>query len=604
MEHGGGAAAVRTRAELPTAMTWDLVPLYSDAAAWDADYARLPERLAAVQAWRGRLGESPDALRQAWEADDALDRLIEKLYTYAHLRADEDTADAAAQGRLDRIAARAADIGGETAWSDPEVLALPEAVLAAYLAAPELAFYRRSLSELIRERPHTLSAPEERLLGLASDPLGAPHKTFNLLSNADLRFAKIPGPDGQRTEVTNGNYSRFLECPDRRVRRAAFRAMFDAHIRLRHTFASVLDGSVRTHAFLAKARNFPSARAAALFPDNVHESVYDQLIATVHAHLPALHGYLGLRRNVLGLSHLDMCDLRVPLLPDAEMHVSWDEAARWVRESVHPLGQAYQDALGKAFAERWIDPFECRGKRSGAYSSGCFDSSPYILMNYNGTLNDVFTLAHELGHSLHSWHSRQTQAYHYSGYRIFVAEVASTTNELLLHHHLMARADRREMRLHLLQHLLDEIRGTVYRQTQFAEFEHLLHKRVEEGESWTADALDEAYLALNKTYYGKSVRADRRIACEWARIPHFHYNFYVYKYATGFAAAVALSRGILSGDPAKVAAYLRFLSAGDTKDVLDLLRDAGVDLARPEPVATALSFFADTVAELERELGR
>jgi len=588
--------------ELPLAMTWDLAPLYADVAAWDADYARLPERLAALQAWRGRLGESPTAVRQAWEASDALDRLLEKLYTYAHLRADEDTADAAAQGRLDRIGARAAELEGETAWLDPELLALPEATLTAYLGAPELAFYRRSLEELIRERPHTLSEREERLLGLASDPLGASHKAFNLLSNADLRFGKVRDGSGRRVELTNGSYARFLECPDRRVRRAAFRAMLDAHIRLRHTFAAVLDGSVRTHAFLAKVRNFPSARAAALFPDNVPEAVYDQLVATVRAHLPPLHRYLGLRARVLGLRRLDMCDLRVPLLPEAEVAFSWDEACQAVRESVAPLGAAYQEALARAFAERWIDPLECRGKRSGAYSSGCYDSPPYVLMNFDGTLNDVFTLAHELGHSLHSWHARQAQAYHYADYRIFVAEVASTTNELLLHHHLMARAKDRGMRLHLLQHLLDEIRGTVYRQTMFAEFEDLLHRRVEAGESWTADELDQAYLALNRDYHGAAVRADRRIACEWARIPHFHYDFYVYKYATGFAAAVALARGILAGDQGKVAAYLRFLQAGDTQDVLDQLRGAGVDLARPEPVAAALGLFAETVDELEREL--
>lgn len=599
---GAAGAAPPLRSELPEAMTWDLTPLYADLPAWDADFAMLAEDLVACQAWRGRLGESPEALRQAWVALDALERRITKLYAYAHLGADEDTTASAPQARQAQVAARAAELGGEVAWFEPEVLALPEAGLAADLVAPELAFYRRSLGELVRRRPHTLSAREERLLGMASDSLGAPGKIFSLLSNADLRFGKVRGADGLRIELTNGNYSRFLESQDRRARRAAFRAMFDAHHRLRHTFAATLDGGIRKQVFLAKARNFTTARAAALHPDNVPEAVYDQLIATVRQRLPDLHRYFDLRRRMLDLNRLDMYDLRVPLSATDNLRISWDEACHRVRESVRPLGEAYTAALGQAFTKRWIDPLECRGKRSGAYSGGCYDSPPYILMNYAETLNDVFTLAHELGHSLHSWHSRQAQEYHYAGYRIFVAEVASTTNELLLHHHLLAQADRRELRLPLLQHLLDEIRGTVIRQTMFAEFEQVLHQRVEAGGSWTADALDEAYFAMNRDYHGRPVRANRRIAGEWARIPHFYYNFYVYKYATGFSAAVALSRGILAGDQSHIDAYLNLLRAGDTKDVLDLLRDAGVDLSRPEPVSAALDLFVETLARLEQEL--
>lgn len=586
--------------DLPVADTWDLAPMYADAAAWEKDFAEVDRQVEAFTAFRGRLGESPEVMRGAFEALDRFERFAEKLYCYAHLKADENTADSENKARLGKIESKFAEISGATAWFEPEIMAMEEAEIRSFLDAPELAFYRKSMEELLRQRPHILSEKEERLLGLGSDVFGAAGKIFSTLNNADMTFPQVTDEHGKKVQLTHGNYIKFLESGRRPVRKRAFEAMFDTYAKFRNTMAATLDGNVKKHVYSAKIRNYPSSLEAALFSDNIPVSVYDNLIKAVRDKLPYLHRYLKVRRRALGLRRMDMYDIYNPLVPDYRLKVSFEEAAGWVRAALRPLGEEYCAALEQAFEQRWIDIHECKGKRSGAYSSGCYDSYPYILLNFNGTLNDVFTLAHELGHSMHSHYSHRHQEYHYADYSIFVAEVASTTNELLLHDYLMKQDPEPAFKSYLLCHLADEIRGTIYRQAMFAEFEKHIHELGERSVTLTADRLCGDYYKLNADYFGAVIDADRRIEMEWARIPHFYYNFYVYKYATGMSAAVKLARNILSGDPQKLQDYLGFLKAGDSKDVLDIMKDAGVDLSTPAPVYEALDKFNETVGELER----
>ncbi len=594
-----GKHKIPLRSDIPAELTWDLSPMYADDAAWENDFTSLDALLEAFTAFRGRLAESPATLKQAIEALDELERRGEKLYCYAHLKSDENTADSVNRSRQDRIGAAFAGISAACAWFDPEIMAVPEAKMTKLLASPELDFHRRSLEELLRKRPHTLSEPEERIIGELSDVLGAASKTFSTLNDADLTFKPIRGDNGRKQPVTNGSYRLFLESPKRRVRRAAFESVFSGYKGLEHTFATTLDHTVKEHVVDARLRHYPDTLSAALFDDKIPGEVYTNLIAAVHAKLPALKRYFKLRRKALRLKRLDAYDLYAPLTPQAQRHYTWDEAKKLVVQALAPLGSEYQETLERAFAERWVDVSECKGKRSGAYSSGCYDSYPYLLLNFNGTLNDVFTLAHELGHSLHSYYSNRSQPYHYADYCIFAAEVASITNELLLHDHLVKNCGDRELECYLMNHLADEFRGTVFRQTMFAEFELEIHRLAEAGTPLVADELNRHYRKIKDSYCCGEVRNDPLIAVEWARIPHFYYNFYVYKYATGMAAAVQLSANVLSGAPKNLERYLGFLKAGDSKDVLEILRDAGVDLSERATVEAALDHFEHVVDRLE-----
>lgn len=582
--------------------TWDLAALYPSLEEWERDAAKIRGMVEKFAAFRGRLAEGPAVLREAIEAQDAADRLTSKVYCYAHLLSDEDTSNNRNRARVDKLEALLASLSELESWFEPEFMKIPEERMREYLKAPELEFYRRSIEELLREKAHTLSEPEERILGTLSDVLGSSGRTFELLNDADLDFGRMRDSSGAMVKLTHGSYRRLMEEPSREVRRRAFTKLYREYKKFRNTFASTLDGEIKSHAASAKLRKYPSCLAAALSDDNVPEQIYTNLIDTVHAKLDRFYPYMELRRKVMKLDKLDMYDIYNPLVPSVSARYSFEEAEQLVKSALAPLGEEYVRDLDRAFRERWIDAPERKGKRSGAYSSGCYDSYPYLLLNYNSTLDDVFTLAHELGHSMHSFYSHATQPYHYSGYRIFVAEVASTTNELLLSEHLLKRAKSRAERAYLYGHLLDEIRGTIYRQTMFSEFELSLHRKAEAGIPLSADELTEEYYALNRLYYGDAVKADPLIGMEWARIPHFYYDFYVYKYATGMSAALVLAANLLSGDEKKREAYLAFLRAGDSKDVLDIMKDAGVDLATPEPVAAALDFFGETVGKLEKEL--
>ena len=584
-------------------IVWDLEALYPSVSAWEADFAQLRGKAEKFAAFKGRLAESPAVLKAAIEVSDEFDRLAEKVYSYAHLRSDENTSIGVNRARVDRVSALLSQLTPLEAWFDPEIMAIPDDRMRELLDAPELAFYRRSLLELLREKPHVLSEAEERLIGMLGDVLGNSDEAFATLNDTDLEFGKVRDGAGKLRVLDHSSWHRFTEDPDRGVRRRAFRKLYRQYRQYRNTFACTLDGTVKRHGTMARVRHYDSALAASLSADNVPVAIYDNLIAAVHAHLPALYEYFDLRSEVLGLPDLNMYDLYAPLRPDCRREYDFSAGSRLVREALAPLGGEYGSLLEKAWRERWIDAVPRKGKRSGAYSGGCYDSYPYVLMSYDGTLDDVFTLAHELGHSMHSYFSRTHQRFHYADYAIFVAEVASTCNELLLSEHLLQLdPDDHAFRAYLYAHLADEIRATVYRQTMFAEFEKFIHEASAAGTPLTADFLCETYYKLNALYHGPGIRADRDIELEWARIPHFYYNFYVYKYATGMSAALRLSRGLLSGDPAKREAYLGFLKAGDSKDVLDIMRDAGVDLATPEPVDSALEFFRTVVAALRQEL--
>jgi oligoendopeptidase F len=590
----------KKRADISLENKWDLKPLYSSVEKWNKDFKALDQLLNNVNKLRGKLSESVFNLKNAYISIDTLYRTLEKVYVYAHLKSDEDISNSENSGLLNRISAKFAEIQGATAWFEPEVLSLSDEKLREYLKSEEMTFYRRSLEELLRDKPHMLSADEEKIMGLASDALSTPQQTFSALSNADMKFPEIKDDNGKKITLTHGNYTTFLESENREIRRNAFNAMYDTFGKFSNTFATTLAGGIKSNVLNAKIRKFPSALEASLYSDKVPKSVYDNLISTVNDNLGYFYEYLEVRKNILNIDQIDMYDLHSPIVKGCNIQYSWSQACSMVIDAVAPLGGEYVDEVKKGFEARWVYVYETAGKRSGAYSSGCYDSYPYILMNYQGRLNDLFTLAHELGHSMHSLLSRSAQEYHYADYKIFVAEVASTTNEILLHHSLTEKSDDTNFKRYLLSHLADGIRGTVYRQTMFAEFEKMIYDNFENGIPLTPDSLTESYYSLNKKYHGPKVTPDDKIGLEWMRIPHFYYNFYVYKYATGFSAAAALSKGIIAGDSGKIDAYMNFLKAGSTKDVLDIMKDAGVDLTTSKPVEDALLLFADTVRQLKK----
>lgn len=596
----GDGHAMPARDALDAAWTWDLSPLYADPAAWEADFARLEALTAPVLAWKGKL-DSADATARLLQAETELDRLLEKLYTYAHLRHDEDTGEADGQAREARIRARYAEIAGECAWITPELLRHSTEELTAWVAEDALRPYRRTMDLVLRRKAHVLSEAEETLLAKGSEVLAAAEQTYSLLTNADMEFEPITNGDRPPLPLTEGSYRSFLENPDRAIRRRAFEQLYDGYGKLQNTLASTLSTAVKSHNYLADVHHFPSARAASLFEDQVPEHLYDSLIEATHNALPLFHRYIRLRKTALNLPDLDMYDLYLPLVPDATQTVSETEARQWIEHACAPLGDAYRAILDQAFQHRWIDWHENKGKRSGAYSSGCYDSPPYLLLNFHGRLDDAFTLAHELGHSAHTHLANTAQPHRTARYPIFLAEIASTVNELLLTHSLLDGATgNKPFRAYLLNHLCDSFKGTIYRQTMFAEFERNLHHWDMDGQPLTAEFLGEQYYDLNKTYYGPDLQADPRIAREWSRIPHFYYNFYVYKYATSFCAALIFSRRIRNRQG--IEAYLDMLRAGGGADPLDLIRQAGVDLLDPGILQEAFAEFETILTQLQTEL--
>jgi len=590
------------RSDISEQYKWDIASVYADEADWESDYARALELADGFAGYAGRLTENAKTLLGALKERDDLWRFAERIYVYARQRRDEDNACAKYQAMTDRAHTLMAQIAARAAFFGPEVTEISEEEIAAFMdECPGLGEYDFVLKKYMREKPHVLTHKEEELLAKLSEVLGATGDIFTMLSDADMRFGEITGENGEPVELTHGNYIKFMESKNRDIRQQAYETMYSSYQKQRNTLAANYSANTRTDVITAGIRNYPSSLAAALSDDNVSLDVYENLIKSVGMNLPALHGYIDTKRRALGLDKLSMYDLYVPITsPPEESEIPFEEAVQLMKAALKPLGDEYLEAAEKgALQERWIDVYENEGKTSGAYSFGCYDSKPYILMNYQGKLKDVFTLVHEMGHSMHSWFTRRTQPFTYGSHSIFTAEVASTVNENLLVRHLLDTAETDAERAYYLNFYLEEFRTTLFRQTMFAEFEKLTHEASENGESLTDDFLCGLYGDLNEKYQGPAVKQDDFIRSEWSRIPHFYRAFYVYKYATGFSAAAAIAERLLDGgDPAE---YLRFLSLGDSDDPIELLKIAGVDMGRPEPVNDAMKSFAALSEEL-REL--
>ncbi|UTR11115.1 oligoendopeptidase F [Evansella sp. LMS18] len=588
------------RNELPKELTWDLEDIYKTDADWEKEFSEVKEMLSGITDFKGRLGESGKVLYEALQYQNEVSKKLGKVYTYAHMRYDQDTTDSFYQGLNDRASQLASQVSQAASFITPEILAVEQEKIEGFLKEyPDLELYRHLLELLNKQRPHVLSEKEESLLAQVSEVTASPSNTFGMLNNADMKFPEVKDENGDDVEITHGRYIRFLESSDRDVRKNAFKAVYDTYGKYKNTFSSTLSGNVKKNIFNARIRNYESSRQAALSKNHIPEVVYDQLVSTVNDNLHLLHKYVNIRKRALGLDELHMYDLYTPLVKEVKMEIPYEEAKEHVKKGVAPLGEEYVSIVEEGFNNRWVDVEENAGKRSGAYSSGTYGTMPYILMNWQDNVNNLFTLAHEFGHSVHSYYTRKHQPYPYANYSIFVAEVASTCNEALLNDHLLKVTEDKQEKLYLLNHFLEGFRGTVFRQTMFAEFEHTIHQRAENGEPLTRDLLSEIYYDLNKKYFGDDLVIDEEIALEWARIPHFYFNFYVYQYATGYSAATALAKQIQEeGEPA-VERYLEFLKAGSSDYPIEVLKKAGVDMTSPEPIKQAFAVFEETLNELE-----
>lgn len=591
------------REEVPVEKTWDVNAIFANDGEWEYEFQSVKETMGKLEEFKGNLGTSAESLFECLQFQNEVSMRVGKVYVYAHLKSDQDTTNSFYQGLNDRAATLASQFSQISSFIIPELLAIPEEKIHEFIEKnDDLKIYKHALDETNRQRPHVLSEKEESLLAQVGEVTATPSNTFGMLNNADLKFPSIKDENGEEIEITHGRFIRFLESSDRRVREEAFKAVYKTYDTFKNTLSSTLSGNIKKNLFNANVRNYESPRQAALDNNNIPEVVYDQLIDTVNEHLPLLHRYVALRKKALKLDEIHMYDLYTPIVKDVKMEIPYEQAKDLVIKGVEPLGEEYVNILKAGFEKRWVDVEENVGKRSGAYSSGTYGTMPYILMNWQDNVNNLFTLAHEFGHSLHSYYSRENQPYHYSGYSIFVAEVASTCNEALLNDYLLKMTKDKKEKLYLLNHFLEGFRGTVFRQTMFAEFEKQIHDLAASGHPLTPELLSTTYYELNKKYFGNDIVIDEEIAMEWARIPHFYYNFYVYQYATGYSAAMALSKQILEeGEPA-VARYIEFLKAGSSDYPIEVLKKAGVDMTSKDPIKEALAVFEQTLNEMEKLL--
>jgi oligoendopeptidase F len=596
-------AEILTREDVPVDETWDLSTIYHNDADWEADAAKLTGQLAAAVAHRGHLGESAARLHQALEDLLAAHRTIERLVVYASLRKDENTANGAAQARYEQAIARSIETGEALAFLQPEVMAIDPVRLAEFMDDPILVPYRHLLDDMVRHRPHTRSVEIEEILAQEADVARAARDAFNALDNVDLDFGTVQDEEGKPIALTKARYQLLLERKNREVRRNAYNALTAEYYAHRHTLAQLHAASVRKDVFHANVRGFASARQASLFQDNIPEGVYDNLIATVRGHKPSIERYLNLRRRILGVDQLTIYDLYVSLAPQPERRYAIAEARELVLEALAPLGPDYVRDLAQGFRTRWVDWHETKGKRSGAYSSGVYAAPPVILMNWNGTEDHVFTLAHEAGHALHSLYADATQPFHDARYSLFLAEIASTVNEVLLTWHLLRTIspDDGAARFAILNRFADTVQSTLLRQAMFAEFEHRTHTTVESGQPLTLEVLCDIYGDVIDAHL-PGVLNDDYARITWSRVPHFYRAFYVFQYATGISAAIALARAIRDEGAPAVERYLAMLRAGGSDYSLPLLQRAGVDLTTPDPIRAAIREFDDTVAEMEHLL--
>jgi len=590
--------AIPKREEINEAFTWDLGGLFTSPREWEESLNEFTGKIKIIESFKSSLGDSAEHLAEVLDTISKHEELGERLGSYAYLRTAEDGGSDEHQTRFARFMRAATESNSAMSYFRPEILALPDKVMEEFLKHPRVAEYRIMLNKMLRFKPHTLGEKEERLLSMQSEANQTASKSFKALTDVDLDFGEIETEDGLKP-LTQSTFSAFLMDPDRNLREKAYRQFYGHYESHKNTLASLYSGSVHLDIYKAKVRNYPSSRTAALFPDKVEEAVYDNLISVIHENLPILHRYYSLRREKLGIDKLRHWDVYVPLTPKISVRHSYEEAVESIIPALAPLGEEYCVTLKKGLLDRWVDRYENKGKRSGAFSAGSYHGEPYILMNYkDDVFRDVFTLAHEGGHSMHSWYSVRNNPFQHYDYTIFEAEVASTFNEQLLGKYLMDRAESEEMKSYLVGKQIDEIVATIFRQTMFAEFEHLVHKMGEEGTPLTLESLRGSYRKLMEQYFGPEMLLEEVSDLEALRIPHFYRAFYVYKYATGLSAAIALSDRVLSGGEKERDDYLAFLKSGGSRYPLESLKLAGVDMSLPDPVRNAMRRFEELVNKL------
>jgi len=588
------------REEVAEASTWDLTKIFVDDSAFEVAFKELQAELTHATSYKGTLKNGGAAFLAALEYVLDVSRKLEKLYVYSHLKNDQDTANTTYQALYARASSLLAQTSEAISWLEPELLTLSDDVIWGYFEEePNLEVYRHFVKQTVDNRAHVLPAEQEALLAAAGEIFGSPSNTFSVLNNADLVFPTIEGEDGEKIQLSHGIYGQLLESTDRRVREDAFKGLYSVYEQFRNTFASTLSANIKAHNYKAKVRKFQSAREAALSSNHIPESVYDTLVSVVNQNLPLLHRYMALRKRLLNVDELHMYDVYTPLLGEAPISYTYEQAVEKAVQALEPMGEEYLAIVKEAFTNRWIDVVENKGKRSGAYSSGAYDTLPYILMNWHDTLDQLFTLVHEMGHSVHSYFTRSNQPYVYGDYSIFLAEIASTTNENILTEHLLETETDPRVRAYVLNHYLDGFKGTVFRQTQFAEFEHFMHVEDAKGTPLTSEFLSDSYGDLNKKYYGDTLEIDPEIRLEWSRIPHFYYNYYVFQYSTGFSAASALAGKILSEGPEALENYLNYLKAGSSDYPIEVMKKAGVDMTKADYLEDAMKMFKKRLNELE-----
>lgn len=588
------------RSEVKEEYTWDVSAMYASKAAWEADLKEVVTIVSDLAKLEGSVMASAEKLLTALELGARAEQKIDLAFNYAERLFDQDQKNTEHQAMSQKMYGVVTDYQSRTAFVVPEILAADKATLAQYFAEKkELELYRRLVDEILRTKEHVLSAEMEKLVAMTGEMAQTPEQVYSIINNADLIYPEIEDENGEKVRLSHGNFVPFEESGDRRVRKDAFEAFYSIYKQFAGTIAGLYNGQVKQQIFYAKARNYASTLEAAVDANNVPSKVYRNLVETVNANMDKMHRYVKLRKKCLGVDELHMYDVYTPMIADAAKKVSYDEAKETVLKALAPLGEDYVATVKEGFENRWIDVYENEGKRSGAYSAGAFGTHPYVLLNYNDTLDNMFTLAHEMGHAMHSWYSNANQPYIYSQYKIFVAEVASTCNEILLMEYLLANTTDKKERAYLLNHYLDSFKGTVYRQTMFAEFEMKSNQMAEAGESLNAENLCKLYYELNQKYFGEDMVSDPQIAYEWARIPHFYYNFYVYQYATSFSAAVAIAHGILEEGAPAVERYKKFLSGGCSMSPVDLLKQVGINMEEPKPIQDALDVFGKVLDEIE-----
>jgi oligoendopeptidase F len=594
---------LKERSQIPEKYTWNLKDMYASDEAWEADVAAIDGMIPTLKSYEGKISQSPDQLLSFFKVYEDLNKKMDNAGSYASMSYDQDTRQQKYTGFKDRIMSVGVKIGEATAWFTPELVSIPDATFEKwYKEKPELAVYRQFINDQLRTRAHTLSPAEERILALSGNMAVTPVNASTALRNTDIQFPTVKDENGKEVKLSEGRYQMLLESPSRDVRRDAMMGMLGTYMKFQNTAAALMSGNIAKDIFYSTSRKYHSALEASLDNDNVDTTVYLNLIETVHKNIAPLRKYVQVRREAMKLPDIHLYDFNVALIPETRIEVPYDQAVATIEKALAPLGKEYLDPMEKGFASRWIDVYETKGKRSGAYSSGSYLSHPYMLLNYNNTLDDMFTTAHEMGHSMHTWMSMHHQPYIYSDYRIFVAEVASTFNEALLMDYLLKNEKDPAKKLYLVNQYIDNIRGTVISQVMFAEFELKMHQAAEAGQPLTAESLSKMYKETIQSYYGPDVSWDEEYAYTWIRIPHFYRNFYVYKYATSYAASQALSQRVLGNVKGARDAYLHFLSSGSSKYPLDLLRDAGVDMSKPAPIEMTMKKLGELVDQMEKLL--